>query len=301
MKDNRQAGWLKQPERGTKLSLKAIAWIASRIGRRVGRMFLHPISFYFLVSSGAMRGHSRNYLSKVIGKQASLLNVYKHYHTFASTILDRVFMLTNRLDQLEIEIYGADALLAVINSGRGCFLLGSHLGSFEILRAVGADKTEAPINILMYEDNALKIGEVLKSINPEIAQNIINTARPDALLLAKEKVEKGEIVGMLGDRKLKSEKVVQCEFLGERATFSQAPMMLASLIAAPVFLFFGIYKGGNRYEIHLEPFAEKVQIDKNNRQKDLERMVQLYASRLERYCHTEPYNWFNFYDFWERD
>ncbi|VAX15177.1 Lysophospholipid acyltransferase [hydrothermal vent metagenome] len=299
MKGNRQKDWLNQPERGTKFSLQLIAWIAGRIGRPAGRVLLYPISLYFLLFSGAMRGHSRNYLARVIGKRATLRDVYKHYHTFAGTILDRVFTLTGRLDLLEIEMFGVDALLSCIDRGRGCFLLGSHLGSFEIIRAVGADKTKTPISILMYEDNARKISEALKSINPGIAQNIINTARPDALLIAKERIEKGEIVGILGDRKVRSEKVVNCEFLGSQATFPQAPMMLAALTTAPVFLFFGLYKGGNRYEIHLELFSERVQVDKNNRRKDLEKLVQRYASRLEFYCRKEPYNWFNFYDFWK--
>ena len=26
-----------------------------------------------------------------------------------------------------------------------------------------------------------------------------------------------------------------------------------------------------------------------------------YAARLEHYVHAEPYNWFNFYDFWQQD
>ncbi len=30
----------------------------------------------------------------------------------------------------------------------------------------------------------------------------------------------------------------------------------------------------------------------------LEEAVQRYAALLEKYCRSDPYNWFNFYDFW---
>jgi predicted LPLAT superfamily acyltransferase len=251
--------------------------------------------------SGAMRIHSRNYLARVIERRPNIFDVYKHFHTFAGTILDRVFMLTGRLNLLEVEVVGAEAVIDCVNSGRGCLLLGSHLGSFEIIRALGTDVNKVPINILMYEDNASKISEVLRSINPEIAKNVINTAKPYALMIAKERIEKGEMVGMLGDRKIATEKVVKCTFLGGQATFPQAPMVLASLISSPMFLIFGLYKGGKRYEVHFEPFLEMVQIDKKNRQNEIQKLVQQYASRLEYYCRKEPYNWFNFYDFWGGD
>ncbi len=294
-------GWLNQSERGSKFSLNLIAWIASRIGRPTGRALLYPICLYFLLFSRATRTHSGNYLARIFGRPSTMYEVYKHYHTFAATILDRVYMLTDRHDLLDIEIFGLDILLHYMNTGKGFFLLGSHLGSFEILRAIGAKKTKTPINILMYEDNSRKISEVLKSINPELARRIINTGRPDALLVARERIEKGEIVGVLGDRTMRSEKVSMCEFLGGRAFFPQAPMILAGVVQAPVVLFFGLYCGGNRYEIHVERFSEKVELSKKNRQADLDALTQKYSSRLEYYCRKEPYNWFNFYEFWERD
>ena len=33
-------------------------------------------------------------------------------------------------------------------------------------------------------------------------------------------------------------------------------------------------------------------------EKCIEQAVRTYAARLEHYCRQAPYNWFNFYDFW---
>jgi len=61
---------------------------------------------------------------------------------------------------------------------------------------------------------------------------------------------------------------------------------------------FGLYRGGNRYEIHFERFADLQQDAGQGRDAMIEQLLQRYASRLEHYCRLAPYNWFNFYDFW---
>jgi len=66
----------------------------------------------------------------------------------------------------------------------------------------------------------------------------------------------------------------------------------------PVILFFGLYRGGNRYEVHFELFAEEVMIDRGHRDQQVQQWTQRYASRLEHYSRLAADNWFNFYDFW---
>ena len=78
-------------------------------------------------------------------------------------------------------------------------------------------------------------------------------------------------------------------------------MLLASVLRAPVILFYGIYRGGNRYDIYFELFADQVTVDRNNRSADIQRWTQGYVDRLEHYARQAPYNWFNFYNFWDED
>ena len=67
----------------------------------------------------------------------------------------------------------------------------------------------------------------------------------------------------------------------------------------PVILFFGLYRGGNRYEIYFEPFADEIVLDRGRRAEDIQLWMQRYAERLEHYAQFAPYNWFNFYSFWD--
>ncbi len=291
-------GWLLQRERGSRFALRLITWIALHLGRAPARALVYPICAYFLLFAGRARRASRQYLQRVLGCHANITHVGHHFHSFGATILDRVFLLTERYEQFDVSIYGAEAISERVQRRQGCLLLGAHLGSFEILRTLGIDKAGLPISVLMYEDNAAKTIEIAKDLNPELASAIIPIGNVDSMLLVKEKLDQGQLVGLLGDRTLEHEKIVRCSFLGERAVFPAGPMLLAAAVKAPVFLCFGLYRGGNRYEIHCELFAERVNIPRASSGQELQHWVQRYAERLEHYCRVAPYNWFNFYDFW---
>jgi predicted LPLAT superfamily acyltransferase len=67
----------------------------------------------------------------------------------------------------------------------------------------------------------------------------------------------------------------------------------------PVMLAFGLYRGGNRYDLHFELFADRLVIERARRTEALDEILQRFADRLAHYAQLAPYNWFNFYDFWQ--
>jgi len=71
------------------------------------------------------------------------------------------------------------------------------------------------------------------------------------------------------------------------------------MMHCPVILFFGLYRGGNRYDIHFEHFAEEIVLNREHRAEEIQSWMQRYVARLEHYAHLGPYNWFNFYSFWD--
>ena len=290
--------WVNLEERGSPLALRLILWIAENLGRGFARIILYPITLYFLLMAKAQRTASRQYLSRILGRRATLSDVARHIHCFASTILDRVFLLADRSNEFDIQRFNPEEVYRLVDQGQGCILLGAHLGSFEVLRAPAINDRKMPLKILMYQNHGEQISKVLMELSPEVAQSIIPLGQPDTMLKVADAVAEGKVVAMLGDRTIGSEKVVECRFLGEAARFSAGPMLLASVLKVPVILFVGLHMGGNRYELYFEKLADRVVIDRKQRDLDLQRWMQLYADRLEYYARKAPYNWFNFFDFW---
>jgi predicted LPLAT superfamily acyltransferase len=291
--------WTAVPERGTQTSLQLIAWIAMRMGRWAARLLLYPITFYFVITADAARQLSRGYLKRVLGDSAHWWHVFRHFHCFAATILDRLYLLRGEFQRFNVKIHGKEMLYRQMERGKGCILLGSHLGSFEVLRALGVIQRNFPLKVLMDTTHNRNITRFFDALNPVIAGTVIVSDRPDTLLTIKESLEAGFFIGMLGDRLSSGDKTTQCQFLGAPAAFPIGPIVLAATMHCPVILFFGLYRGGNRYEIYFEHFASEITLDRNRRTEEIQRWVQRYADRLAHYTRIAPYNWFNFYPFWE--
>lgn len=293
----RQA-WLEQQERGNAVFINFCAEIGRRLSWRAGRAFVYPICAYFTATSQTARSASRDYLSLILGRRATVLDVFRHYLTFSCTIHDRIFFLSGRFENYDFDIHGHELFKELVDRDQGCLLLGSHLGSFEALRSIGIIQRKLPIKVLMYPENSPHMSAAQNRLNPDVADSIIPIGAPESMLRVKEYIEKGGMVGILGDRSVEGEKTVPISFLGRPALFPAGPMLLASALKAPVIMFFGLYRGGRRYELHFELLSEQLSIDRRTRDADLETWTSRFAARLEYYCRMAPYNWFNFFDFW---
>lgn len=292
--------WVSRPERSNMLALRIIVWIALTLGRRVARLFLYPICFYFLVFAAEARAASKQYLRKVLGREPGIRDGFRHIYTFASTILDRVFLLNGRFDKFDVHTHLDEGAQALVSKKQGCILLGAHLGSFEIARAYADEIDGPPASVVMYEENARKLNAVLRAINPNLVQQVIGLGKIDSMLKVEQSLQRGEFIGILADRGLDHGGAsVSCDFLGEAAKFPVGPLRMAYILKAPVLLMAGVYRGGNRYDLYFEHLVDMGAQEGVARDEILQQAMQRYVAGIEQHCRNAPYNWFNFYDFWK--
>lgn len=292
--------WMGRQERSNSRILKLMVWIAFTFGRRMARLVLHGVAAYFVLFAPQARRASRAYLGRALGRHAGWSDGYRHVFSFASTILDRLYLLDDRFDVFEIEVLGQEAVLDALRKQPGALMIGAHLGSFEVLRAMGRGQAGLCVAMLMYERNAHNLNTVLAAISPKAMQDIIPLGRMESMFEARDKLDAGYVVGMLADRTLGNDATMEVEFLGRVAQFPLGPWRLAALLRRPVFLMAGLYLGGNRYQLHFEPLADFSATERNGRDAAIEAAVRRYAAGLSRLCRLAPYNWFNFYDFWQK-
>lgn len=278
--------------------LRVMSWISLRLGRAPARVVLLGISLYFLLFAPVAKAASRTYLRRALGRAPTFADQFRHFHSFASTIHDRVFLLNARFDLFQVETHGDAVLQDVLAAGRGAFLMGAHMGSFEVARAIGRQQPGLKVGMVMYEENARKLNAALAAINPAAGQEIIPLGQIDSMLRVQSALDEGRVLGVLGDRGLGGDPTVRVPFLGQDAEFPVSPMRLAALLGRPVLFMSSLYLGGNRYAIHFEPLADFSAVDRSRRTAAVETAVAAYAACLERHCRAAPYNWFNFFDFW---
>ena len=300
--------WAARRERSNMLALRVMAWIAVHLGRRVARWVLHPISLYFVLFSPAARRQSIRYLRRALGREPGWGDGYRHVHAFASTVLDRVWFVRGRLQEFDLRLEGGELVDATLAEGRGALLLGAHVGSFEALHAVGSSRPGMRVAMVMYPDNARMIHAALQAIEPGFELRIIAIGRAGSTLAIRDWLDSGGLAGLLGDRFLdaaaaRHSSAVERMFLGAPARFTDGPLRLAMLLRRQVIFMVGLYRGGKRYDVRLEPLADFRDLPDApaEREQRLQQAISDYAARLEALCREAPYNWFNFHDFWLED
>ena len=295
------AEWLTHRERGSTTLLRVMTFASVRMGRPTSRFLLYLIAAYFFAFAPTARRHARAYLRRVLGREPRAADRFEHLLSFATTIHDRVYLMKDRLDLFDISVEGEALVRNALAAGHGAFLMGSHVGSFDIIRIVGQRQPGLRVAMAMYEDNARKVNEMLAAINPAVRPEVIALGHMDAMLKIQGHLDQGTFVGVLGDRTLGHEPSQSVEFLGEPARFPVGAMRAAALMRRPVIFMIGLYRGGNRYQVAFEPLADFTNVEPRQRAAAVREAIERYARLLEKYVRRSPDNWFNFFDFWRRD
>ena len=301
--------WRSRRERGSIGLIRLIIWLALHAGRGLCRVLLLPICAYFLLAAPLARRASQGFLSRALGRTATWRDTFKHLFVFSSTLLDRIYLVNGRHNELTIEINNEAAFWKALAGGRGCLLLGSHLGSFEMLAIVGGSEKKLTINMVMHVDDSARLGSLMLGREPSLPYKVIALGRPGSMLQVRECLARGEVVGILADRVYADEATRSLPFMGSPARFSLSPFRLARITGAPVVSVFGLCHRDRHYEIVFEPLADRVDDPKGNAATtpllvstntvSLEHCLLAYVESLERNARRCPYNWFNFYDFWQ--
>ena len=292
--------WKQRPEGGGRFAIWLIRSIGRYGGRGVARLLLYPITLYFVLRRAPERVASRAWLTRVRGRPAGLFDVMRHIHTVAATILDRVFLLGERMRRFDVTVRGLDALHRHLDAGRGMLLFGSHLGSFEVLRVLSRQRPEYTVRVVLDKAHNPALTQLLDALDPEVAATVIDAGQdgPGLMLEIQQAVQSGAMVALLVDRAHPGGQSAMVPFFGTEAPFPTTPWMIAAALKAPVVLAFGLYRGGNRYELIFEPFTDGIDVPRAQRGAEIAAAVRRYAARLEAMARSAPYNWFNFYDVW---
>ncbi len=292
--------WRHRSEAGSARMVRFIRWVALDVSTPLARAMLLPITAYFLVVRGQERRASRHYLRRALGREPGLLDIARHIHTFATSILDRVAFLASQSTARTVRVPGLECLQPYLEAGRGVLLFGSHFGSFEAVRHVGFSNQEIEVRILMDYQRNPQVTQMLDALNPKAGASVIDAGGDTTrvLLAINETLDRGGLVGLLADRGHDNEVLLAAELLGSPVGLPLGPYRIAAVTGAPVVLIFGVLQPDGTYDVHFEPFADRIDLRRQHRIEDAGMWARQFASQLEARIREAPFNWFNFYDYW---
>lgn len=294
--------WAGLAERGAAWGLWLTAWVYAHLGRGACLALLAPVVGYFYLTGTEQRLASRQFLGRVLKRQPKAWECYRHALDFAIRAVDTIAAWSGRLPATALRVEDPDTLAAAAGDSRGAVLVVCHHGNAELARALMDPALRQRLTVLVHTRHAENFNAVLRRFNPQAALRLIQVTDlgPDTAFALQERVERGEWIAIAGDRVpvLSQGRVVEAAFLGEAAEFSVGPWVLAALLECPVHLLFCRRSGPGEWSMGLERFAERVDLPRGQRRQALQKLVQAYAVRLESQCRRDPYQWYNFFDFW---
>jgi predicted LPLAT superfamily acyltransferase len=291
--------WYARPEAGHHAGLWIVEHIARLGGRRVAHWFVAPIAAYFAIVRREERRASREYLGRVLGRPAGFREVLRHFHAFACVAVDRVFLLSPAGHRIPMRVSGQRGMEYTLAERRGCILLSAHFGSFEAARQSGLANPELRLRVLLDRAVNLRLVQRLERIDPTFAEHIIDAAGETRAVTLKiaECLRQGNWIGWLGDRYRGDERTIEMEFLGGIARFPASPFIIARVCNVPVFLVLAGFDGDG-YDVVVEQLVDDAALATPDRDAFIQQGVARFADVLARQVRQSPYNWFNFYDFW---
>ena len=291
--------WFERREQVSAGLLRRARRLVLWTGRRSALILLWPVTVYFYaVSPDARLGIARFY-ARLSGARPKPARLLRHFYVFAQTILDRAYLLAQHPDAPRCEVRGFEAVAEYLARGQGCVLLGAHIGSFEAARAAALTRPELRMQVIMHTEISRKLNAALAP--PDRPDAALTIGSPLGLLGIKEWVDKGGLIGMMGDRALADEATYGAHFLGANAELPMRPLRLAAALQAPVFFFAALYKTAVDGQRYYEVVFEKLSLaapSGHERSFWVQVLGERYTAALQKYCRIAPDNWFNFYDFW---
>jgi len=281
-------------QRGSGWSIKLVFNLYKLFGYNFIYYLMYPVTFFYYLFAKNVRESLEIYY-KHLGIKLTNKIYYEHLRIFAITMVDRFITKVDK----KAYIYEYDDIETPLQVfSNATVLIQSHFGGWA--SSTNVSRSENRINIVMKEAVLDSIKNIEDSIQTKSNISIIDLNQ-GALITSIQianALMANEVVAMMGDRASNPKSTIECEFLGELATFNKNPFEIAYKVNKPIMLYFIIYLDKQRYKIEFI----KIDMEKKLNEKDsIQKALKIYVLEYERLVKKYPNQWFNFYDFWMKD
>jgi predicted LPLAT superfamily acyltransferase len=271
-------------------------------------MCLYPVVLVHWLLNRTARRASLEYLSRlqarhrVFDAPPGLRQSLRHFASFAETLLDKLLATGGRYPSGKVRMQ-REVMLQQIASGQGGVIVTAHIGCLELCQALADDVPGFRLTALVHTAHAEDFNRLLRRLNPDCRVELLQVTQLDAAMAMElgRRVAAGEFVAIAGDRvPVSSARSVRAEFLGHPPRSRSAPTCWLRRSAARCSRWPAPMKATATASA-FEQFSERVVLPRNARDAALSEQAARFAHWLEEQVRHAPFDWFNFFPFWDQD
>jgi predicted LPLAT superfamily acyltransferase len=227
--------------------------------------------------------------------------VYRNYYRFGQVLLDKIAVMAGFNTKFNFTFEGEEYLRKMVEEKTGGLLISAHIGNFEMAGYM-LERLKTDINVIMFDAEHEKIKDYLESVATRNYRIIVIRDDNSHIYEINNALREKQIVCIHGDRYLKSSKKMKSEFLGEEAFFPTGPFYMAMKFNVPVSFVFAMKENKKNYHFFASPPRYYRQEGlQEKRDHTILAIIKEYICEMEKTIRKYPEQWFNYYNFWEKD
>lgn len=284
---------------GSTLGYRIFVWLLKTGGLKPTYALLHFVTIYYrLFVPKAIKplrylyeqrmGFSHNQANKLIKRNLIV---------FGQTLIDKIAILSGMRSSFEhVNLEGTQRIVDTLKEGKGGLVVSAHLGNWEVAGQL-LDMLDVPINIVMYDGEGQEVKQYMDQFDSKRSFKIIYIKEDlSHIYEMSAALARNELICLHADRYRPGNRTMEHEFLGEKALFPAGPFILAAKLRAPVCFVFAFKEGNFRYRYYSYP----AKMYEGRGTAGMELMLDDYVALLEEKLKQYPDQWFNYYDFWQK-
>jgi len=271
-------------------------------GLNLAYALLLPVIFFYCATSRKIHRLTAPYVRRRFPKAGPLgrwLATTRIVHSFGRVLVERAWLGMVPGAALEGRIQGLEKLAKALEGKRGIILLTAHVGNWQSALS-NIDALPRKINSLMHHQEGYVAKHFFELQGQKCPFNIINIdGFMGGMVESAAALTRGEIVTIMGDRVVGGASI-ELDFFGDKARFPISAYALAAKTGAHVAVMLAAKVGKKGYLLEITEVLQPTYESRESRSRELERAARVFSASLESYLQKNPYQWYNFYDFWDK-
>ena len=265
-------------------------------------MLSFVVLFYVFLPS--IRKKADYYLSRRFRRKnfiERLGHSYRIYLSLGKALIDRAAIGILGEEKISWEFGERKEIFDILHEGRGMILMTAHVGFWQTAMST-LRFLDTPVHLLLERGEGDIDLHYFEHAGIPCPFRIIDPrGYMGGVLEMMDLLKKGEVLCVMGDRLFGSAKgAAAADFLGGKVLFPFSAFKIASATGSPIVVFFSHKSGPAGYTLEVARVI-RVPRDAGKRDRDFLPYVSQFAQALESYTTAHPYQFYNFYDMWERD
>ena len=281
---------------GTHWMQRALVWMIQHWGLSFVYGIMHFWLIWYILVRPSVRNGTYYYHRRHRGRNwfQACLDVYHSFYQFGKEMLDRFAVYSGY--EFDIVVDNKERFYNKVKQKEGFVLMFSHVGNSE-MAAYTMATPDKRMHVLAFGGETPVVMEqrarVLKKNN--IGMIVVNSDDMSYIFEIGDVISRGEVLAVAGDRRW-GDKTIPCDVLGAKAPLPAGIFQLCATLKCPIVLPFVFKEPNNRYHIYTEELHVNPSLPRAERAADL---AQQFADQLTAMAKAHPYEWFNFFDFWD--